>query len=119
MTHRDSNGITQRDKTCPVAVALGRDKSFIGLSLPIQPNAENTIEKFATGYVAPSRRHKWLSCLWKLTVGHAVLPPPLSYEAGAAGGDPPARRSNPSEQQPQQHPGRKRPARCGVNEDER
>jgi hypothetical protein len=30
MTQRDSNRITQRDKTCPVAVASGRDKPFKG-----------------------------------------------------------------------------------------
>jgi hypothetical protein len=54
MTHRDSIGITHRDKTCPDAVASGRDKPFIGLSLPIRPDAENTAAKVASGYVAPS-----------------------------------------------------------------
>ena len=34
MTQRDSNRITQRDKTCPVAVHRGRDKPFKGLSCP-------------------------------------------------------------------------------------
>jgi len=75
MTHRDSNGITHRDKACPVAVASGRDKPFIGLSLPIRPDAENAIGKVAPGYVTPSRHHKRLSRLRKLAAGPAVLPP--------------------------------------------
>ena len=37
--HRDSIGITHRDKTYPVAVASGQDKPLKGLSLPLRTDA--------------------------------------------------------------------------------
>ena len=49
MSHRDSIGITHRDKTCPVAVASGQDNPLKGLSLPIQPDAKSLMQKVATG----------------------------------------------------------------------
>jgi len=73
-SHRDSIGITHRDKICPDTVHRERDKPRKGLSLPVRPDAENTVEKVAPGYVPPSHPRKRLSaaersrrawCRWK------------------------------------------------------
>ena len=67
MTQRDSNGITQRDKTCPVAVASGRERPRKGLLLPIRPDAKNTVKRITSGYASskaePERFHLVLQVL--------------------------------------------------------
>jgi hypothetical protein len=49
MTPETRNGITQRDKPSPVAVASGQDKPRKGLLLPIQPESRTPDGETAPG----------------------------------------------------------------------
>jgi hypothetical protein len=63
MTQRDRIGITQRDKTCPVAVASGRDKPCKGLSRPFRLDSQDSLLEVASGYARPAHRPRYVLTL--------------------------------------------------------